>query len=665
MPGLLKTAFIPGESRNRLLQDGPWWNPFGFNAALNTNAGVTLDDDKLISFPTILLALRIISEDLSGLPFVVFEKSDGRRKKDRAENHPLFGLIHDEPNPEQTSLEFRRQMMANLLVYWRAYAFIDRGPGDRPVALWPLPAQMVEPKRTPEGQRIYIYKRQLGQEITFTEDEIFPLTGWHINGFHGDGPLRWNKEAIGLMLALEEYASRFFGQGANVGGVVTYPGKLRDAEAKEQFRKSIHEKYGGLGKSHHILALEEGSEFTPTGVNPEQAQAVEARKFSVTECSRMWRIPPHMLMDLERATFSNIEQQAIDYVKHTLLPWIKLWEQRVNKDLFFPSERRRFQAEMVVDGLLRGDSKARWEGYQIAIQQGVLTRNEVRDLENRNPIDGLDRPLQPLNMVPVGEELDDPDEIDGDADTVRGLGSFEMRQQRARARLRTRERFVSLVRDAAQRLVKREVREVRKAIDRNLKKRDAASMLAWIHKFYEKHPDVVREVLGPSLLALADSVAGDAAREVGGNPGDILEFMDDYLRALGEREAGSSRGQLLGLLREAEDAAGAMENRLEEWIEKRADKIAERETIQAEGAIAREVWRRSGISKLQWRAAGKNCPFCDALNGKIVGIQKLFVVKNDVIGSDDDDRLEHVYRAPTNITHPPLHGGCDCFIVPA
>ena len=236
-----------------------------------------------------------------------------------------------------------------------------------------------------------------------TDDRVWHLRGLSNDGLDGYSPISLMRQAIGLSMAAEKFGAKFFGNDARPGGILLHPGQLGD-EAAKRLTETWESRHGGLSGAHRVAVLEEGLSYKEIGIPPDDAQFLETRKFQVNEIARIYRIPPHMLADLERATFSNIEHQSIDFVTHTIRPWLVRWEQSIKQNLMVPADRDRYFAEFLVDGLLRGDTKSRYEAYAIGRQNGWFSADDIREMENLNPLpDGKgEEYLIPLNMIPAG-----------------------------------------------------------------------------------------------------------------------------------------------------------------------------------------------------------------------------------------------------------------------
>ena len=331
--------------------------------------------------------------------------------KERIPQHPLYYLLHDEPNREMTSFVFRETLMSHLLLWGNAYAQILRNGRGQPIALYPLLPNKMEVSRATNGELIYTYRRDSEESrlnpnsgtVILRRDEILHIPGLGFDGLIGYSPIAMAKNAIGMSLATEEYGASFFANGANPGGVLEHPGVIKDIQ---RVKDSWNSAYQGSGNAHRIAVLEEGMKFQAIGIPPEQAQFLETRKFQINEIARIFRIPPHMVGDLEKSSFSNIEQQSLEFVKYTLNPWVVRWEQSLQQSLLLPSEKNSIFIKFNVDGLLRGDYQSRMNGYAVGRQNGWLSANDIRELEDMNRIpaeEGGDLYLVNGNMLPLSQ----------------------------------------------------------------------------------------------------------------------------------------------------------------------------------------------------------------------------------------------------------------------
>jgi HK97 family phage portal protein len=358
-----------------------------------TASGKTVNERTAMQTTAVYACVRILAETIASLPLNVYRSTDNGKEK--ATDHQLYYLLHDEPNPEMTSFVFRETLMSHLLLWGNAYAQIIRDGRGRILALYPLLPDRMTVDRTTDGQLYFEYRKDTGYVILRPED-ILHIPGLGFDGLVGYSPIAMAKNAIGMAIATEEYGGKFFANGASPGGVLEHPGVVKDPA---RIRESWNAVYQGSVNAHRIAVLEEGMKFQSIGIPPEQAQFLETRKFQTEEICRIFRVPPHLVANLDKATFSNIEHQSISFVVHTIRPWLVRLEQGMNKALLSPSEKGRYFVGFVVDGLLRGDYASRMQGYAIGIQNGFLSPNDVRTLENMNTIEHGDIYAMNGNML--------------------------------------------------------------------------------------------------------------------------------------------------------------------------------------------------------------------------------------------------------------------------
>ncbi|MDH6674455.1 HK97 family phage portal protein [Paenibacillus sp. LBL] len=346
----------------------------------------------------VLTCVRILSETVASLPLPVYKRLNPRGRE--RVNHRIGELLQRSPNPRMTAFTFRETMMVHILLWGNCYAEIEYDNRGDIVALWPIPPHRVEHMETEAGEPFFRVTTADGKQHNVPDYAMFHIPGLGFDGKKGISVIQWAKQAIELALATEQFGAEFFENGTNVGAVVTHPGTLSDP-AFERLSKSLKEKYEGLGKSHRLMLLEEGMSFSKNTIPPNDAQFLETRKFQILEIARIFRVPPHMMADLERATFSNIEHQSTDFIVHSVRPWLIRWEQTINWKLFDGTEQKRLYAEFLIEGYLRGDSAARAAFYKEMFNLGAFSQNDIRERENENPIPGGDRYFVPLNMVPL------------------------------------------------------------------------------------------------------------------------------------------------------------------------------------------------------------------------------------------------------------------------
>ncbi|KGK87361.1 phage portal protein [Clostridium sp. HMP27] len=350
-----------------------------------TTSGKPVTERTAMQMTAVYSCVRILAEAVAGLPLHLYEYTDNGGKE-KAIKNPLYFLLHDEPNPEMTSFVFRETLMTHLLLWGNAYAQIIRNGKGEVVALYPLMPNRMTVDRDETGQLYYSYMTNKeetptmkGSTVKLYPSDVLHIPGLGFDGLVGYSPIAMAKNAIGMAIACEEYGAKFFANGAAPGGVLEHPGTLKDPT---RVRESWNATFGGSSNSSKVAVLEEGMKYTPISISPEQAQFLETRKFQINEIARIFRVPPHMVGDLEKSSFSNIEQQSLEFVKYTLDPWVSRWEQAMVRSLLSPSDKRKYFIKFNVDGLLRGDYQSRMNGYATARQNGWMSANDIRELEN-------------------------------------------------------------------------------------------------------------------------------------------------------------------------------------------------------------------------------------------------------------------------------------------
>jgi HK97 family phage portal protein len=651
-----------------------------------TNSGVHVDESATLSSSAFWAGVRLISESLSTVPLHVYRMGeDGERRVVR--DHPVDELVYTSPNPEMTAQEWRSQMMAVLILTGNAYNEIVRDRGGRIRQLWPLSWYRVELKRAQDDSLYYQISTTGLDDVTdrqtvaiLPSEQVLHLRGFNTRGLLGESMVTKLRETIGITLATESFGASFYGSGTTLSGVLEHPGELSEA-AQKRLKMSWDNRHSGLSRAHRIAILEEGMKFTPISVPPEAAQFLETRQFQVQEAARALRLPPHMLGDLSRATFSNVEQQAIEFVTHSLRPWASILEQRMQLSLLTPAERAQgYYIRHNLEGLLRGDIKARYDAYAIGRQWGWLSVDDVRALEDLNPIDGGDVYLQPMNMVPAGSAGEVPLSQADEPDTIRALKrelvdtlerssepakrTIDLREHTQRSadqRRQMREVYRPLLRDATQSLIKGEIRALRNAIKDEL--RGASSMSAWVQRQYgpQMQERVVR-VLGPVIRAYQQQVALMAGAEVGGDPGDLAAWIDSYIEMLARRYVGYNKTQLLRVIENMnpDELADSLEKLAEKWEADRAEDVASEEAVRAGSAILRAAYAALGIAALRWVADSDPCDFCRQIAGTVVTTVEPFAGSGTEIETSTGERMQMTQT----IMNPPLHRGCQCEIVP-
>lgn len=371
------------------------WLRYGSNT---TWSGISVTPENALHVSAFFAGVRVISEDIGKLPFVVYQQSPDRQRE-RATASPFWRLLHDRPNSFQTSQQFREYLTASAIMRGNGFAIKNTIAG-QVRELLPLHPDQVRVEQLDDFELIYHVRMKSGNEQVMTRREIFHLPGLTINGPVGISVVEYGRQSLGNSLGANRHAGTFFGNGMKPSGVFTHPGKLSDA-AYKRLKADLDDKHSGEN-SNNTLLVEEGMSYHPISLNAKDSQFLESRTFEVLEVCRWLRLQPHKIAELSRATFSNIEHQAIEYVTDTLMPWGVRWEAAVNQQVIVTNS---IYAELLYDALLRGTTKERYEAYQIAAggQAPWMTRNQIRRSENMEPLPGLDEILQPLNMTAAGQ----------------------------------------------------------------------------------------------------------------------------------------------------------------------------------------------------------------------------------------------------------------------
>lgn len=371
-------------SRDKPIKDRTSGSAYTFLMGGST-AGKNVNERSAMQMTAVYACVRILSEAIAGLPLHMYRYKD-EGGKEKATGHTLYHLLHDEPNPEMTSFVFRETLMTHLLLWGNAYAQIIRNGRGEVIALYPLMPNRMEVNRDSNGMLYYVYQKSSddaptmeGSSVILSPSEVLHVPGLGFDGLVGYSPIAMAKNAIGLSMAAEEYGAKFYANGAAPSGVLEHPGVLKDPA---KVRDSWNAAFGGSSNSHKVAVLEEGLKYTPISISPNEAQFLETRKFQIDEIARIFRVPPHMVGDLEKSSFSNIEQQSLEFVKYTLDPWVVRWEQSLSRALLSVDEKKEYFFKFNLEGLLRGDYQSRMQGYSIGIQNGFMCPNDVRELEN-------------------------------------------------------------------------------------------------------------------------------------------------------------------------------------------------------------------------------------------------------------------------------------------
>lgn len=529
-------------------------------------SGVTVTPESAMSTPAVLNAVTLISKTIASLPLVLLRARAGGGTE-VAHEHPLHRLLALQPNPLMTSFEFRELLAVHLETWGNFFAAIETSRGGRITALWPLLPNQVTVYLAPDRRQIwYHWVPSQGEPTWFRADELLHVRGMSSNGYIGQSPIGVAREALGLTMAAEEMAAAFFGNDATPGGVLEHPAKLGD-KAYERLKSQWKERHGGPRNKGRFAVFEEGMQWKSIGMPLKDAQFIEHRKFQITEIARIFDLPPHKLKDLEKATFSNIEQQDTDFLVDSMGPRFVRIEQRLNTELLSSEELDRgYVFKFRLQGRLRGDQAARGAWYALGRQWGWFSADDVRDLEDMNPLpDGKGKDyMTPLNMIMAGTAPPpkDPPPPAPKAPPPESDGDAEEDRQDLVARLVASS--VPVLADALQRCARKETLATRRQLERN---DDGATLATWHDTFWREHVERVSESLLPTCRMLAGTLGVT-------EPETLARAL---AAAAAERERSAARSDLTAAIGTGPDAIRAV---LDAWDSTRSRDAAQRERLE-------------------------------------------------------------------------------------
>lgn len=391
---VIQRLFKPKEKRDFTQRDPEGWRDI---LGPLTSSGVNVTPVTALGVPAALRAVSLLSGAVASLPLKVYRKTDDGREP-AAENQ-VYKLLHTAPNPHQTPFTFKELIMNQLLLSGNFYAYID-WQGGKPAALWPLdPAAVTVDQDKVTGAITYQVNTSKGQQV-LPPREVLHILGMTLDGIKGVSPITLARESLGGAIAELKHGQSFFKNGAAVGGVLQHPGHL-GPDAAETLRSSWRDKYSGADNAGKVAVLEEGMEFKPVALSNKDSQWLESRQVSVLDIARLFGVPPALLGHLEKASYSSQEAQNLEFLTHSLRPWLTRIEQAINRALITHSS---LYCEFTTGDLLRTDLKSRFDAYRIALAAGFMSVNEIRNLENLPAVDGGDKLYRPLNMGELGKE---------------------------------------------------------------------------------------------------------------------------------------------------------------------------------------------------------------------------------------------------------------------
>lgn len=656
---------------------------------LTTRAGPLVNELSALQLSAVYSCVRIRSETFASLPRHLLERA-GREVR-KATDHPAYRMLLRAPNPQMTAYNFWQWMAASLDLRGNALAAVERDNLGRARALWPLRWDHVEVKIR-AGLVTYEWRGRDWDEnqpprVYVRGASALHLHGLSFDGITGLGPVALHRESIGEGLAQRNYALDFFANSARPDGVLEHPGVLgASVEEREAAAKRLREQWETMhgtaaGAAHRVAVLEEGLKWHAIGVSQKDAEYLAGRKFNRSEIAGLFGVPAHLIGDLDRATFSNIEQQALEFILFHLRPALENADEAIERDvLSAPDREAHYYVKHAVEGLLRGDTAARTAYYNAGVAGGWLLVNEARALEDLPPIEGGDTPRMPQNLAlldALGRPVPMPGGSASSAPTplptgtpARAGAAAETRARLTGYELRARlaARAVPVYADLTQRLVRAERREIDKLLAAHF--RAAPDVDAFRAALEALHaPDGSLRGL---LVARATPVVTSFARQVVEvtasdldapiDPDGFEAWLGGLAGAFAARYALASLRSLDAAARAAPEAArAAVEEVLDLWETERAARVARSETVRESRAVARETMRRAGVTLLRWVTRGDACELCATLNGVIVAVEGgSFASAGQTITAAGRPPL----TLSSSLGHPPLHRGCDCEIAP-
>ena len=655
------------------------WTPFSLSAMRPTASGVSVDENMALTQSTVYACVRVISEDLASLPLILYQRvGEG---KERAFDHPLYSILHDAPNPEMTSMSFWEAMLGHLLLWGNFYAYIQRDTMGRVRGLWPWVPWEVTPKRTEAGDVAYQLNRG-GQQVDYPADLVFHVPGYGFNGLMGLSAISLHRETVGYALGMQEYGARFYDNDASSQFLLVLPNKMSD-KARGNLISSWENRHKGIKNRGKTGILEEGVDVKTIGITPIDAQYLETRKFTRTEICSIFRVPPHMVMDLERATFSNIESQALSYVSGTLRPHATRIERTILTKLLTATERKTLFAEHLFEDLLRGDVVSRNTAYNVARLGGWMNADEIRARENMNPMpDGQGQvyfvPKNYGDLAKIGEAPPPPPpQIVVPAEEVEPTEprSFEYRtltdsqkRRMAEYKYNVANSFKPVIEDAVRRTTSKEVKDL-KAMAK--KAADVGHFTQMVEEYYLTRQEVLIKDLTPCMTSLAEAILTVTADECKGLPtltGAMQECLNEHILNTCKFNALAAKNTVLKAVREARELTFEefeIEAFLAGWVSTRPEMFAAWETARVSGLMSNANYFQAGADGAEWLTLDVDDARCAHLNEALREYAgSCRHSKGYWPGSQHHRRDVEDFTPSWEVSTPPLYLGCTCQLVP-
>ena len=646
-----------------------WYSPL--TSFMPTSTGIPVDEASSVKYLAVYACIGLISGDIARLPLFLYQTTASGNGKNRVLTHPTSDLTKTAPNPDMIALNWKEVIGTHIALWGNHYSQIIRDGSGNIVEIYPLPdPSQVEVYRADGGK--LRYKWHNGRELyDMPRSDILHVAGWGFSGVKGLSPIGVARESVSLGMGGDQFAAGTFKNGAAPSVILTLPPEAQmDDEVAQKYLKAVQKQYSGVDNAKKIMLLRSGETVTPLAMPLKDAQFLESREFQKLEICGMYRMPPHKIgIHGANSNYSNLVQENLHYLNSCLLHYLTRIEETCNDQLLTLAERQQgLYFKFKVQSLLRGDHDSRSNFYQTMLDRGVYTRNEVRALEEMNPLPPAERGDETTLALNYGFAKDfgpipdngqgmpnsepEPTEEEKQKRTLawarKQRNLIEHRSVVARDRLVRK--FAPLIRQQAQAVINRETIAIKKR---------AGKIDKWLDDFYQDFGEYVRDKMGPTLRGFQGAIADQAAMDTGADfdPVEINQFIDDYINTYVVRHIASSQGQMVSLAKE-ENADELIDQRADEWHEKRADKITQRETVQGSQGVYQAVAFAAGFATV-FRTRGKSCPYCTSLDGTVVKRGEYIVQKGQELQPKGQDKPMTFSNSKA---HPPIHQGCDCYL---
>lgn len=650
-----------------------WVNKFFGNTPVWSGAEV--DENTALEYVPYWACVKVLRETIASLPVILYKRTSSG--KERATNHSAYNVFHLRANPEQTAYDYKEMTASHFLIYGKSYSEKVYNNKGELAELWPLMPWNMNPKRK-DGKLYYFYDLPNGKQHVFLREELLVLNNFTLTGIEGERVINYIKQCLGTGMAADEYGARFYSNDSAPGGIIEMPGHLKK-ENIERFKDSWEKNYGQLSNKHRTAILEDGAKFHELTVAPDKAQFLETRKFQQQQTAAFHRIPPHLIGDLDRATYTNIEQQSLEFVNYTMLPYFVRFEQNFTTQTLTEKEQKKLFYEFLVDALLRGDIEARYRAYKTGREMGVLSADDIREKENMNKLpDGIgEKYYIPMNWSEMGIEpvVEEPSEQEEPAEDQEPEeepqeenAAKQMKEYRAARTAATRfniaASFKPVYQDILLRLIKKESVDIKRGFNKWFLERDKQEFDNWYKEYYQKQTDYIRSRLAPVYNSLNIAIYNEVKDEVNAQDRKddqeifVRDYIDVFVRKYIKEHKKNIGLAVMDITKNGADPEERIDETFEGWARNAAND-SRSEVVKSSNAFAKYAYILAGIEYLRWVNTGASpCPYCQNMDGKIVGINQTFVQAGGNVETDQG-RME----ITRDVGHAPLHDGCECQII--